>query len=444
MKETDFYIEYLSTLEKMVLRGIEPIRPILQYGPYSFERSTRNFLWYNRLKYRDVYCKFRIAGKSIDESLKAVEIPILKEMPPSLSFKRENINIKEISGLSNHIAHDMFVVFNPRHWEYLQPLIEKYKTESVLFVDMENILPSTSYIRPIECKMIEERLYRNYIFESNFSFLWIFVNTFIYYLEYLMPRKVILVDGCQTKYQMIGEICSVLEIPTICIQYGWPSIIHAGFKDLPYDWFISWGDRYSDFLKPYNKMQFISLGHLHSGSISHNKKKRITFILQDYLFISSEEIRNSLLDIAVSIASRNPEYCVSVRNHPTLILSRKLDITHLNVAIDIVDDINIYDLYRESLVIVSQFSSCIAESTFFGCKSVVFDPVKDSYYVPDIELNNMGYFTKNIADCIMKIQEVINEYNCSCQKNFPIEMPESNACQNSETLKTVVDFIQSL
>jgi len=415
---------------------MEPSR--LRLGPFLLHRPLLNYLWYSRLPYRDRYNRLRQEGVSAEDAISGARLQPLGKR--RLDYK--------VSDLESHPWHDalepwrgltVFFCTGRRNLEYMRPVISAYHERCVIWSDVdcseEDWGGDSKAVLPFV--LSRNYVYGNPYLAADYPDFFAFAHSILLTLSLLRPRTVVCIDGCQTRYMIAAEYCRIAGVRSVCIQQGWPSLIHQGFHDWAYSRFLTWGEGFSSLLKPYNPCtRFISAGYpyeIERGSDA--PRQAIGFFLQDRIYLGSE-YADCLMRRAISYAAQAyPEVTVYVRRHPLCRKdSERFQIDRQNVVW--ADDIPLARLFAMCKVAVSQFSSCIIESTFHGCRPIVLDPASGSRYNPDIEAEGLGKICGNFDGFIKSLSEVMHQDSSQSGSNWC-------DCYGAESVRRICNLISS-
>lgn len=425
----DYFIEFHEILETAITEDIKNLgQRFTNLGRYDLSRPFLNYLWYRRLHYRDTYNILRSNGFSPKAAIKNVR----------LNKKIKNHNVcagPNVIPLECHpwretlLPFEGFPVFfcvGQRNLEYLRPVIMSFHEKAVVWTDADcNNEPwvcDNKFVLPYTLSKFS--CFANNLMEANVPDFHVFASTIFTTLNLLKPSKLICNDGCQTQYMIAAEYCRDANIPSICIQQGWPSFLHQGFRNWPYSDFISWGSGFSSLLKMKNrKTNFIAGGYPYEiNSMPLDLRFGIGFFLQDKILLASERTIEIMSQAIHLSAMMYPDAIIYVRRHPLCRMNDDTQFTNLPNVVN-ADEMPLAVLYSKCKVAVSHFSSCIMESAIHLCVPIVLDPTWDSHYCPDIETEDIGFVCSDIESfkhilpmAFQKKQDEINKKWCE-QKN---------------------------
>ena len=342
----------------------------------------------------------------------------------------------------------LIYLFNERQLSYLMPLVNMVKSPLVLlcdFVVSENIDFSDS-VSIIEFGFSSVSTFQNEYLEIKFPYIYHYLNTFEQIISSVTPFGIVFLEGCHLQEKALNIVAHSHNLKTFCIQQGWPSFMHTLFRRYSYDYFLTWGRLFNNLWSKYNPTpSYIECGYMYDIKETKNKQS-ITFFLQSPVFLSDNEYFEEILHLIVKTAERLPRTPIQVREHPEYKISY-LWIERLRTFknVQFVGDIPIADVYSNTLVAVSHFSSCIMESIIHNCIPFVFDPTTNSQYYPDIEELSLGLFSKNHIDFLIKIESLLKNEEIQQSYFFKIAQRKDEICENksTDTLKKITLQIES-
>lgn len=378
----DRIVRFHDELTAWLDRQLDAQSEKLLWGHRDVARAVFNYLWYSHLQLREGYMHH--GGKDYLDRI-TLNIPA----PPD--GHRAMIE----SDLAGHpwrgtleAFHDHILVYadNPRHIRHLLPVMRFFKEreQPVVLLTRTEDLPdevACEQIRPLYfTPMISQAVTTSGLAGISRE-LAAFTHTLLCYIQWMRPKAMICCDGCQTQYQLAAIYCRGLGIPAICCQLGWPGFIHAGFRQLPYSHFLTWGEAFSVLLGEASPLTgFHAIGRLEPVD-SQGSHDAITFFMQAPVFVSSEEYHARFLKLVEATAQRYPSRRIIVRPHPEYDDTARTSATaatHRNITIDTAP--LTANTYRMTDIAVSMFSSCLVESAAFGCVPLMFNPTSGFEY----------------------------------------------------------------
>lgn len=194
------------------------------------------------------------------------------------------------------------------------------------------------------------------------------------FTKLLYNKKLILIEGCLESQHVMGILGDQSNYETICMQWGYfgKTVTKAGWRSMPYDKFLVWGDFFKDSFANYNNIDIISCGHptLQSNKII-SKGKVILFAVQREMgehILTSDVFK--FIDFAIDFADNNSEFKVIIRSHPDFKISDSIKEKYKNIQNIIWHDYFNFSLaqsFEESKYCVSISSTVSIESIAFGC-----------------------------------------------------------------------------
>ena len=164
------------------------------------------------------------------------------------------------------------------------------------------------------------------------------LNDFVRLVEYFdhvyeclkasKPGCVVVIEGNAPANELINQAGKMLSIPVVCIQQGWATFIHTGFRNMSYTKFLIWGAGFAKLLEPLNPDQkFVPVGNYiieqefsQDLSIRLNGKKGVTFFLQAPGSVTTKESWDLFLALIQWTAGSFSQWPVLLREHPSYAL----------------------------------------------------------------------------------------------------------------------------
>ncbi len=399
-------LQFHEELEAIVTRIINRIRVTWPYGCYLGNVDTSpiilRYLWGKFLT------KQPMTSETYRQAIKEVE----NTLSPLVTFKANVVeslsqnNQKWYEYLKGQEHKLLLFATSPRILDYLSPLIKALKDDFIILT-MTPIpdgfeIPSNGTV--IRFSMPKAKLFRNAELEQALPWFYNFANAISWFIEILNPKLFICMDGCQSEYRLAAAFCDEKHIPSICLQLGWPSYLHTAFRDMPYTYFFTWGDKFNPLWKKNNKnTHFISTGYMDEVT-REGSHQAITFFLQAPIHLNTETYLDQMCSLIQTTALRYPHIPILVREHPeyrgkTIGLSRLIQFQNVTL----VNNDKLANVYSRTNVVVSHFSSVLMEGLMYGCVPLVFNPTPGSRYNPDIEREGLGFISKNEDDFFSKL-----------------------------------------
>ena len=401
MNKADYYIEFYEVVDDVINEYLT-LHDLPSYvGTVLFENSYS-------LKER--YNHARAEGTDIANATAMVENAII----PRYAILRESImpdtiiSLRHIfEGLGDRLA---IYVYNSRQLRYLRPFIDAVNRPLVLLceksVNLDIELPEYVEAVDLDYSITEKMFDAGNTLSDRLTKCYILLNSI---LRELAPEGVVLLEGCHFQEQMIGEIAHSLDMPSILLQQGWPSLMHTMFRRFPYSHFLTWGDNFNSLWNKYNpKPQHYAVGYPYA--VKEKLGQAIAFFLQAPLFISDEGYYSMLVNLIAKTANQYNDHVIIVREHPEFRMPTAKKAELVNIPnVQFVTDWPLADVFAKSKIVVSHFSSSLIEGVAHDCIPLVFDPTSDSGYHPDIEMLGLGCIAKTEDQFIGKLEQILSQ-----------------------------------
>lgn len=366
-------------------------------------------------------------------------------LSPLITFKAEPVKEQEqddrkgqecLKGQENKV---LVFATSPRILDYLRPLIRAMKKEFVLLTttpipDGFGIPPNGTVVR---LRMLKAKLFRNAEMEQTLPWFYNFANAIGWFIEILKPRLLVCMDGCQSEYRLAAAFCKEKHIPSVCLQLGWPSYLHTGFRDLPYTHFFTWGEKFNSLWNTGSKHpRFIAVGYMEEAD-RDGCHQAISFFLQAPVYLNTETYLDRMCDLIRLTAMRYPDTSILVREHPEYRgNTRQLSLLARCRNVSMVNEDRLIDVYARTKVVVSHFSSVLMEGLIYGCTPLVFNPTPDSSYYPDIEAEKIGFISKSETEFFSKLP--------ACFRQVSGELPQWFKATGKEAVDRVIKTIDEI
>jgi hypothetical protein len=363
---------------------------------------------------------------------------------------------------------------NPDYLDYLETNLKPFKNKIVYYALHERFLkfalPVLSAIpeevvvlceRPlpdefecnenipvIEFSFLKLCTYSNPFLQEKFPWMFFMFNSLSLLWKVLQPRAVIVIEGNHPQFEVLALLGQRDHVPVICLQQGWPGLLHTGFRNMQYSHFISWGRRFSEMLGVLNPLpRFKEAGYpfkVEEGT----KRDAISFFLQAPLQISSLNDYNELLEFSIYCAQQFPRLQILVREHPEFRLPghyKEKAECYENIRLTPPSVCPISIVYGQSIVSVSIFSSAIIESLAHGVIPFIFNPTSMPHYYPDLGSEGLGIEVKSLYEAKKEICKLMNDALLikKYQEAISGRRPEFFTATGEEAVKNIVCAIKS-
>ena len=267
------------------------------------------------------------------------------------------------------------------------------------------------------------------------------VDRVLGYKSCIDSKKVLLVEGCVLAEHIVGEVCKSLKVNSTVLQWGFfaKTVTQSGWRQMPFDKFIVWGDFYKNSFGEYNDLKIVSCGHpTLDYSSRFDNKTALLFAVQKVM--GDHIVENDILkfiDFAISYARKFPNKKIIIRSHPDFkIPERNKEETHNqnNIIWHDYYNFSLKQSFEEAKFCISVSSTVSLESIAFGCYPVFLKTNELPLQVYEV-FSSKGDFEhvfdyKSFEDGIAKLDEIdlkeyIKELNFDFYKTLGNEAIES-------------------
>lgn len=440
--EDKWLLQFHEDLEACVARVVNDMQATwpsgCRLGNVDVSSVILRYLWQKYLCKRPAAPNASTCRYAIKE-VKTVLLPLVMFKADSIE-EQDSANRGWYECLKGQENKVLVFATSPRILNYLRPLLKALEEDFVLLTTTPVAdgfeIPSNGTV--VRLRMPKAKLFRNAEMEQALPWFYNFANAIGWFIEILRPRLLVCMDGCQSEYRLAAAFCNEKHIPSVCLQLGWPSYIHTAFRDLPYTYFFTWGDKFNPLWEKYNKhTHFIATGYMEEAT-QNGQHRAITFFLQAPVYLNTEIYLGRMCDLIRATATCYPDIPVLVREHPeyrgtTRWLSRFIQCGNVHL----VNDDNLTDVYACTKVVVSHFSSVLMEGLMYGCVPLVFNPTPGSNYYPDIEEERIGFISKNEEEFFSKLPV--------CLRQVPLkELPQWFKAIGHEAINNIIEAINNI
>lgn len=226
--------------------------------------------------------------------------------------------------IKNGFEYDYyFFISNPKFIKFFESisfdLDKKGKTFAYIFWDVKdapkNFKSSIVLVKP----SLPDITNKAYYYHHDFTNL---VDRFINIAKNISGSTVIIPEGCLSSMHIVGNMGKVFKYKTICLQWGFfgRSTTKVGWRAMPYDKFLVWGDYFKMQFRKYNLLNIVSTYHPNLNLKAELKEKSyILFVVQKELgdHITFADVK-SFLENAFRIIENMPKVKFVLRTHPDL------------------------------------------------------------------------------------------------------------------------------
>lgn len=453
MSMADYYVEYYEELDKRLDCFIVSwgVNKKAWLNKYDLTEPLKTFLFYRLSMERDYYNQCRLQGMLINEAMERVDsfLGLFKKDNSGESQEKELVDVKEhpwYELLNGYRGMLIVYLFNARQLQYLTPLLQKLDHPVLLLseydIPEETELPE--YVTALTIEFSSKSSFIEKKFERHFPLIFHYANTFDILFQILRPCGVVCLEGCHFQEQLLAVVAESNGIPSYGIQQGWPSMMRTGFRRLPFRYFFTWGERFSDLWAKYNPFpKFVPGGYMYETIDGvGGEKQYVSFFLQSPCFLSDWNYFNAMIKLISGSAEEFPEVDFLVREHPEYRLEKSVveEWKKLN-NVEVVSDCKLQDVYVRTKIVVSHFSSSLMEGVLYGCVPLVYDPTVNSRYYPDVEREGLGRIAKSTEDFKTCLKELL-----AGEGKQPILFDKKNqwfASTGDATLRNMVAFLKN-
>jgi hypothetical protein len=177
---------------------------------------------------------------------------------------------------------------------------------------------------------------------------------------------VIVIEGDKDLDLITQAICQNQKIPVICIQWGaFYGELKKTFRDMPFDYFFSWGPLFSKQISPFNqKMIFRNVGYIKELLIKEKDPRKIV-ILSENLWDQEPKSKFSFIRELKNLSSYLVGHNILFRKHPDDQTDYKEIFKDSKIQVSSIQNL-IEDIADANTVLVGTSSSAY-EALMLGC-----------------------------------------------------------------------------
>lgn len=250
MDRRDYYVEYYEVLDRVLSDYVNQLREKrehwLKMGRHDVGVPLINLLFWQFTWHRKEYDRLRKEGKSCGEALGSVKEILADKQVEEWERQEEEYKIYDhewYEALAPYGGQLVIYIYNARQLVYLTPLIERLE-EPVLLLSEYEIPDETElpdFVTAITLEFTKTAPLVNPFLKEWFPLIFQYANTFDILMRILQPKGLIFLEGCHYQQLLLATIGRDYGIPTLCIQQGWPSLMHTAFRRMPYRYYLMWG-----------------------------------------------------------------------------------------------------------------------------------------------------------------------------------------------------------
>lgn len=422
----DYYWEYIQIADDILnelIQEVEKQMPeALCFHGISLAKGALTSLSYRLLNNttRDYYNTQRKAGKTKDLLQKEIWDVLIREYIgqdtdwlQEESVEYDNVLDEAYREVLLPYAHCyIFYCVNYRQFNYMLPVFKHFQETAVVI--SEQMLPEdielNENIVVLEMQQVGRTRHQSCYLQQFFPLISEFADLFDIILNFLSPRGAVFLEGSHDSSTVLNALCRAKGVPTFCIQQGWPAVIHSRFRNMEYDYCLTWGKAYNELWKKYNPIPyFVDVGYIYE--ISDKKTDQgITFFLQSPVYIIDEFYFGELLQLAHYCARTYTERMIYIREHPEYRLAEHVKMTFGNYGnVQFVTDEPLQKVFARTEIAVAVFSSTLMEGFIHDTIPFVFNSCTDYRWYPDIEELGLGVIVTSLQEGKRKMDELLFE-----------------------------------
>lgn len=461
MTNRNFYWEYTQDIDSLIgdfcLEAKQKFPSAFRLREYEVQKSVQNVLWQmlQNSQYRTKYNELcnqgfppEITCQHINKALSSLyPITCIDGVDSSQQPLLSPDLYEQFSYLKNHLV---FYCKNERLFQYMLPVINAIP-EPIIVMTV-NSLPDYCITNPsitflsLSDFQISPYVSNSYL-QQTFPQVFQYANALSIFIELLVPKAIFLIEGPHFESAIIGEICRHKQIPTVCIQQGWPGILHTAFRNMNYDYYLTWGEAFNDLWGKYNSYShFINVGYVYSLAPSHTKKY-VTFFLQAPIILLDQDNYSGILYFIEYIADNFPDQKIYIREHPEYRLPNYYHPYYARYPnIFWGTELPLEDIYSETLIGIAAYSSTLSEGILHDVIPFSFLPGSSFHYYPNLEQIGVGMCASTLQEAQEKIHSLLtdNTKTKDCYENIRLLKSHYFTAYGTETIRNIMDFLQNI
>lgn len=267
------------------------------------------------------------------------------------------------------------------------------------------------------------------------------VDRFLSTAKKITGSKILIPEGCLASMHIIGELGKSFNYETICIQWGFfgKSVTKAGWRDMPYDRFLVWGDFFKDQFEKYNSLRMIPAGHPNINI--ENKTSDKSYVL----FTIQKELGDHILlkDLVCvlkqifELAKNLPQVHFILRTHPDLPFEQlplKPSDEIQNLEVHNYNDFTLEQSLAQAKICIGISSTTVIESIALGCYPIYVESNSLPLQIHDVFrlISTQKHVFK-----FSELQEFIENYNHVKFEKY-LEILKSKMFNSNTLLKNIL------
>lgn len=453
------YLEFIDVLISEYITHIDCEQPeAFAIGDYNIEVPIKKFLFQ------------RLAMDGFLKELFTANVQVNTEIVHSfilnwLLLKYGNAPKKKVANTNIHNQYFnqyktllepyknkiVYYALHERFLKFMLPILSKLEKEIVILCENEipDDLEYSDNISLIELSHLPLSQHKGDFLQHNFPWVFHMFNTLHLFIELLQPSAILVIEGNHPQFESLAILGKQKSIPVLCLQQGWPGILHTGFKDMQYSHFLCWGPRFCELFKPMNPLPHFLITGYPFKTVDNNSKSGIAFFLQAPILISSPDANNSIVAFALFCAGQFPDRKILIRAHPEYPLSNHFvqqAANYDNILLTSQETHTLFEVFEKSLISVSIFSSTIIESLAHGTIPFIFNPGLMPNYNPNLEAEGLGVEVKSLEEAKNQMIKLTGSPSWSGELIKQINTTRKNYFNmiGSDAIMTTVDTITKI
>ena len=195
------------------------------------------------------------------------------------------------------------------------------------------------------------------------------------FIPLLKNKKLIVIEGDLESHHILGLLGKKNQFDTYCLQWGFfgKTVPKAGWREMPFDKFLVWGDFFANSFRKYNpKLSIVSCGHpsLKENGIA-TKENVILFAVQKQFgeHITKEDVFH-FIHFAAQISTQMTDFKIIIRSHPDFEIPESIKVNYKSNENIIWHDYKNFSLnysFEKAKYCVSISSTVSLEAIAYGC-----------------------------------------------------------------------------
>jgi hypothetical protein len=267
-------------------------------------------------------------------------------------------------------------ITNKKFFSFIKPVKEalEQKGKKVEFLlwdknDLDQNIKEKIHLPKTDFPLLGKKSYTQY---HEFTSL---IDRATGFLPLLKNKKLILIEGDLESHHILGLLGKKHQFETYCLQWGFfgKTATKPGWRDMPFDKLLVWGDFFADNFKTYNpKLSIVATGHPGlQETITDQKGKVILFAVQKKFgeHITNQDVLD-FIHFAAKFATQMTDYKIIVRSHPDFEIPENIKQEYQSVQNIIWHDYKNFSLnqsFDDAKYCVSISSTVSLESIAYGC-----------------------------------------------------------------------------